>query len=1295
MKWVKRLFWLAVLCMGLLAVCVALLFVPAVQRQLALALIGNAAEEVELESVSAGFSGVQLNGLSVLATNGARLELSRLNVSGSMFSLVSQSVELDAIEVEGLRLDVSEVETEAKDGDETVTAEEAPAMPAQDIRELLDEFQGIFTPEGGLPVTLSLETLAVEGMLIGPESTQATFRLSGENIVPDTPSELRLRATLGQSASTDGARARSEVTLNGVLTLRQQGQADAPTVEAVLTAEADLPGFEKGLPVVETFVSARGTPTGEAYGVGLRLPLEQGGYAEVFRLDVTYVSEQQALNGDFAFTADEALRQQVARFFDVPEFSGQASGRIETRFGESLLVSVNGAGDGRITRMGAVSAEMAEALESVDLQANFNLKLEDTRLKFNALDATVISGDGDTLLLVSLPKALDVDLENIEEEARSLEGELLVVALNDIPAASLSAFLPPLPITDEETGEFARDADGAIETLELGFSQGTLSGRVVLEAAGDGTFSLRTSELIQARGFVVGLPQDDFNLTEPVDLELSFNSSFDGDVARADFGPLVLSAGGERFHDQRAQVSVSGILNGDLVIEGSGRKWTRLDPIMRQPLFAQDPFIGPWQALASRNPSLETEWSVSVVPDSTARVDRFMVALKSERGPPLFELVAPGGLAVSLADNTFDITDVSSAYGTLVTLSLRDFPLKAVNQPAIGLLTGGSIANLTLTLTKEGENLALATRQPADLRDLSFSFEGTDYLENFSLRGSLEARSDLADRVSVRLSEFSLREGRIPFAKADAAVDLNLSTANPVEMFDVAIVVEDMPLLFNQPFANEFDNLRRGEVRITGKGDFRRAGAFNFDVQARNLMSRDGFESVSSASATVTGTVVPGERFEATAPLRIRTTAGSTTEGTLTLEGRLGGTKETLVGVVDGQRFSLDDVNLLLRPFIRENDASPPERRLPGLEPRTPPEPVAPVADTAEPSAEWAPWVAALGFDPKKAEVDLSLKLSEAIFSGYQFNDLDGRLTQTWERLLVYFSAMNVEGGRALIQLAADFDAARPDPLAFTLKSDVAEFDPPAIVQSRSFDQRRGESVKKPLLDGLLSVDANLQGSGADFGDAFEQFQGSFLFESKAGTLNGLAGSNEQIQPILEIINNPLAGFALAQLGDQVKEVRGLLQVLTFLNELPYDDVRVEVNRDADFKTTIQDFRIESRAVKVALVRPGTIGNVEGKSLLQQPLDIPLQFWARGDIAGTLDNLRLMGPPEADGYFPLVRPFQIGGSLSSVESNLMQILLQPALGLLGDQLGGGRRQGGSPAGSMPFGGLLEGILRNR
>lgn len=98
---------------------------------------------------------------------------------------------------------------------------------------------------------------------------------------------------------------------------------------------------------------------------------------------------------------------------------------------------------------------------------------------------------------------------------------------------------------------------------------------------------------------------------------------------------------------------------------------------------------------------------------------------------------------------------------------------------------------------------------------------------------------------------------------------------------------------------------------------------------------------------------------------------------------------------------------------------------------------------------------------------------------------------------------------------------------------------------------------------------------------------------------------------------------------------------------------------------------------------------------MQQPLNIPLQFWAKGDVAGTLDNLRLMGPPEPDGFYPLVRPFRLSGTLASVESNLMEILLQPALGFLGDQIGGGQRPGGGGAGGVPLGPLLEGILRSR
>ncbi|MGF1483250.1 MAG: hypothetical protein ACFBZ8_02675 [Opitutales bacterium] len=1275
MKWVKRIFWFGIFAGLCLALVIALLFVPAVQRQIALSVLSAEAEEVRLESISVGFGGVSLGGLFVRMPNGAQVELSEATIQGSMLSLGSEAIVLDTIEVTGLRIDVSQVQPVEAASDAVEAVESA--QPAQEARELLDEFKGILNPDGGLPVTLSLNKLSVEGQILAPEQVQATFQLSGEAITPDAPGTLTWQTTVGKKGL-EGA-PDDEVNLMGTLTLRQRGQTEDPAIEAVLTATPRLASVEDGLPVVEVYLSARGTEQGEQYGFVFRLPLLEGGYANVFQAKANYASDAQALRGEFAFSADEALRQQIARFAEVPEFSGAANGRFETSFGEQFLVSVTGAADGRIERMEAMTDEVADALESVDLKADFNLKVEDTRLKISALDSSVISGDGETLFLISLPKPIDLDLADLEAETSDLEGELLVVELNDIPAATLGAFLPGLPITDESTGDFSRDPEtGEIETLALDFSRGALSGKVILESLGQGSFRLGTTEPIRAREFVVSLPDDNFELTQPIDLELSFASTYEGNTATADIGPLTLSVDGEVFHRQQSRVLVSGIEQDELVIEGNGSKWTRLEPLMRQNLFAQDPFIGPWQAIAPRNPSIETAWAFSLVPDNTLRLDNLTVALRPENGEPLVELVAPGGLAVNLSDDVYDLSDVGSAYGTLFTLSIRDFPLAAVNQPAIGLRTNGNLANVTLTLAKRDENLIIEARQPLEIRDVNLSFADVAYVSNFSAGGTFSVSSDLGDKLALEFDNLSLREGRIPFAKGSGSAVIDQAEAIPLRSFKADLVIEDFPSMFNQPPLRAFDNLRRGSGQIVADVDLARAGESKLEVVFKNLMASDGFDSVTEASLKARGMVRPGEGFTAQVPFRIRTTAQSTSEGSLSLEGKFGDTQERLLGSLEAARLSYDDLLLLLKPFQGDGfDEGPPPEVLAEQQPprRSLDEAIAgPAASSAEqatpsPSeAEWAGWVSGLGFDAQKVQVDLSLSIAQLQLQQLVFERLKGRHTQTAREMRTYFSATNAQEQDAVIEFQADFDPNAAASTSFDLKSNVAEFEPPIVVQVMTFDPRRSQSMKTPLLDGLINVQTDIQGRGDDLGDAFDNFTGGFTFASSGGVLNGLAGSNDEVARLIQLLNNPLATLALAQLGDKVKEIRGVLQVINYLNTLPYDEVRIDVARDEDFSTTIREFTLANPQVRVELDRLGTIGNVEGQSLLDQPLDIPLQFWARGDIAGTLDNLGLMGPPNEDNFYPLVRPFQLGGSLSRVESNLIEILLQPGFNALGGLL---------------------------
>ncbi|MFP4358430.1 MAG: hypothetical protein ACLFSZ_08355 [Puniceicoccaceae bacterium] len=163
LRWVGGLLLLPALVIGVL-------FIPAVQKAIFVAVVSGADREVAVEELRVGFDGVRVEGLE-FSGSGLLLRVPRLELSLSWRALVGRRLEVRSLVAEDLYIRLP-AEPPDEEEEEDKSADEGFRLP--------EDFRGVLSGVSGFRV----DEMTLAGVALVPGRGEVDFRLEGRGIGP-------------------------------------------------------------------------------------------------------------------------------------------------------------------------------------------------------------------------------------------------------------------------------------------------------------------------------------------------------------------------------------------------------------------------------------------------------------------------------------------------------------------------------------------------------------------------------------------------------------------------------------------------------------------------------------------------------------------------------------------------------------------------------------------------------------------------------------------------------------------------------------------------------------------------------------------------------------------------------------------------------------------------------------------------------------------------------------------------------------------------------------------------------
>lgn len=564
---------------------------------------------------------------------------------------------------------------------------------------------------------------------------------------------------------------------------------------------------------------------------------------------------------------------------------------------------------------------------------------------------------------------------------------------------------------------------------------------------------------------------------------------------------------------------------------------------------------------------------------------------------------------------------------------LGDFPALQTRLPLKGELAAGGFV-----VAAKGTRLFFRPTVPVRLNNLSLQADGAPVLDGLSIQ-----TSPTLEFASV--ADWKLSDGATALRGQSGAelMDVNLEASAGAEGLRAAASFNaDLAALGGQPLLASLRTLAAGRA----SGELRAALAGRaVQVEARStmngLVAREGNQALPVANFSLRATRTAEGRITIEAPLLLdrlgqrsdlRISAEAVQQGGVTL------VNARLVGA----HLELADA-LALLAFAGGTGSSP-------APPAASASTAAPAASSARPDAKpfWSGLRGELGVEIKE------------VVRGKDWTTRDfravARLDPDAVRLEKVAGLINERGALAGQAELAFRGGAQPYALQgeFTL----SEFDVGALL--KAFDPE-----KPPTLEGVFAVHGKFAGAGRTLDHTLERTLGRFEMRSQGGVFRGLRRTSEKVSVASKAVELGAALGSLlgsSKVKDAAEKVAGQTyqvdQLAQALGELPFDQFVVRAQRDERLNFRVEEISLLSPEVRFNA--RGTVSHVEGKSVLEQPLNLGFQLAARGKVEQTLSRLRALdGTKDELGYAKAKDLGTITGTLSRpVPNELFQRLLE-------------------------------------
>lgn len=213
---------------------------------------------------------------------------------------------------------------------------------------------------------------------------------------------------------------------------------------------------------------------------------------------------------------------------------------------------------------------------------------------------------------------------------------------------------------------------------------------------------------------------------------------------------------------------------------------------------------------------------------------------------------------------------------------------------------------------------------------------------------------------------------------------------------------------------------------------------------------------------------------------------------------------------------------------------------------------------------------------------------------------------------------------------------------------------------------KSADELAKPNIEGKFDLEAHVVGRGASLDELTQRLHGECTLTSKGGSFGVLAthftpkleklGKLDKTLSYVNSMSVALIGKKLP--ADLTNTVAALTTFTKTLSTLRYDQLSVTISRDDTLDTELKDFTLIAPEVRIGGI--GRISELEGISLINQPLAMDFRLRARGHLAEALKVAGLLNSKKPDdlGYFPCTLPIQVAGTIAHPDLSDFQARLE-------------------------------------
>lgn len=598
------------------------------------------------------------------------------------------------------------------------------------------------------------------------------------------------------------------------------------------------------------------------------------------------------------------------------------------------------------------------------------------------------------------------------------------------------------------------------------------------------------------------------------------------------------------------------------------------------------------------------------------QITRATTTVTRDQGVLLSSLELQQAVRADLKATTFTVPNPTA---TAVRMQLGEIPLawaeSFVEKSKLGGVLGGGVFEISM---RSADDLTVTTVEPVTLRGVSATIDGQALAQNLDLSANLTA-TKRGETVVYDVRRIEVKQGETTLAGLNAAGQATLGAKMTVSA--KGSLEANVAALMTQPALAEFATLSRGQVTANFEATMAETTQAKATLSARNLVAKQENRSLGDLEITLDAAMKADGSGSVVMPLTL-TNAQRKSDLNVTATFGKAANRETFLfaGKVVSAQLVVDD----FEPLAALAPASDPKKPAP----------------TTKPGRDEKPfWTGVNG------KLDLDLK--RVVYGkDYVISNVLGGATITDNRLALNGLEGRVNENPIKLAAAVDFASQKPQPYALVGTANVTNLRVGEFL-------RAANPNEKPAIETAVTVVADLKGNGTNITDLAKNVYGRFDVTGSDGVLRAL-GRKGQVATGL----SAALGIAGALTGSATTSAIGELTA-TFA-ELKFDSFKMQVERGADLALKLTSIEFKSPLMRTT--GSGTLANRPGVAMQDQPMQIQLQFGAKGGLEHLLGRANALGEQaDPEGYRLMQRNFTVGGTPSNPDSSaLWSILLREA-----------------------------------